>query len=252
MRAERLDALLFPAGYGALLSARPGYPTVIVPFGMVANVRNRPLPPDFEAKPSPFGVSFAGGACSEPRLIALAYAFEQATKRRVPPASGRANWRGWPLLVSRRMGREGAFTIASRSGRQAFALDGDLPASNLERFRVRVPDRKRFNPDIHLRIYSVPQLATSVISMLHQYYRGSSNGNPKQLKRRRPWRIPRFKLPPGRRRIRNRLFSGSRLWCSASKKKAVPDWIKATELLETMQEELQVREAHLERLTINA
>jgi len=26
-----------------------------------------------------------GMACSEPRLIALAYAFEQATKRRVPP-----------------------------------------------------------------------------------------------------------------------------------------------------------------------
>jgi amidase len=87
MRAERLDALLFPAGYGALLSARPGYPTVIVPFGMVANVRNRPFPSGFEAKPSPFGVSFAGGACSEPRLIALAYAFEQATRRRVPPAS---------------------------------------------------------------------------------------------------------------------------------------------------------------------
>ena len=87
MRAERLDALLFPAGYGALLSARPGYPTVIVPFAMVANVRNRPFPAGFEAKPSPFGVSFAGGACSEPRLLALAYAFEQATKRRVPPAS---------------------------------------------------------------------------------------------------------------------------------------------------------------------
>jgi len=32
-------------------------------------------------------VSFAGGACSEPRLLALAYAFEQATKRRVPPVS---------------------------------------------------------------------------------------------------------------------------------------------------------------------
>jgi amidase len=87
MRAERLDALLFPAGYGALLSARPGYPTVIVPFAMVANMRNRPFPAGFEAKPSPFGVSFAGGACSEPRLLALAYAFEQATKRRVPPAS---------------------------------------------------------------------------------------------------------------------------------------------------------------------
>ena len=32
-----------------------------------------------------FGVSFTGMACSEPRLIAIAYAFEQATKRRVPP-----------------------------------------------------------------------------------------------------------------------------------------------------------------------
>jgi F0F1-type ATP synthase membrane subunit a len=30
-------------------------------------------------------VSFTGMACSEPRLIELAYAFEQATKRRVPP-----------------------------------------------------------------------------------------------------------------------------------------------------------------------
>jgi Asp-tRNA(Asn)/Glu-tRNA(Gln) amidotransferase A subunit family amidase len=26
-------------------------------------------------------------ACSEPRLLELAYAFEQATKRRVPPAA---------------------------------------------------------------------------------------------------------------------------------------------------------------------
>ena len=74
MRAERLDALLFPAGYGALLSARAGYPTVIVPFAMVANVRSSPFPPDFEAKLA-FGVSFAGGACNEPRLLALAYAF---------------------------------------------------------------------------------------------------------------------------------------------------------------------------------
>jgi amidase len=35
------------------------------------------------------GVSFTAGACSEPRLIALAYAFEQATRRRVPPALGK-------------------------------------------------------------------------------------------------------------------------------------------------------------------
>jgi amidase len=52
---------------------------------MVANAPTPPLPPGFDAKPSPFGVSFAGSACDEPRLIALAYAFEQATKRRVPP-----------------------------------------------------------------------------------------------------------------------------------------------------------------------
>jgi amidase len=31
------------------------------------------------------GVMFTGTACTEPRLIELAYAFEQATKRRQPP-----------------------------------------------------------------------------------------------------------------------------------------------------------------------
>ena len=36
--------------------------------------------------PAPFGITFTGIACSEPRLIALAYAFEQATKKRVAPA----------------------------------------------------------------------------------------------------------------------------------------------------------------------
>jgi amidase len=60
---------------------------VIVPFGMVPNAPETPFPDGFEAKPAPFGVSFTGMACSEPRLLALAYAFEQATKRRVPPPS---------------------------------------------------------------------------------------------------------------------------------------------------------------------
>jgi len=85
MAGQKLDALLLPAGSGAILSARPGYPTVLVPFAMVANPPNPPFPAGFDAKPAPFGVSFVGGACSEPRLIALAYAFEQATRRRVPP-----------------------------------------------------------------------------------------------------------------------------------------------------------------------
>jgi amidase len=88
LKAQKLDALLFPGSNGAGIAARPGYPTVIVPFGLVTVVPppNAPFPPGFTPKPAPFGVSFTGTACSEPRLIELAYAFEQATKRRVPPA----------------------------------------------------------------------------------------------------------------------------------------------------------------------
>ena len=85
IKSARLDALLFPGGTGAAIAAKPGYPTVIVPFGMVPNSAPPAFPPNFDAKPGPFGVAFTGMACSEPRLIALAYAFEQATKRRVPP-----------------------------------------------------------------------------------------------------------------------------------------------------------------------
>ncbi len=85
MTRERLDALLFPATSGAALAARPGYPTVIVPFGLVPNAPTPPFPEGFAARPQPYGVSFTGGACSEPRLLQLAYAFEQATGRRVPP-----------------------------------------------------------------------------------------------------------------------------------------------------------------------
>ena len=90
MKAQQLDALLFPGPSGAGISAKPGYPTVIVPFGLVVPVvpPNQPaFPEGFTLKPAPYGVSFAGMACSEPKLIELAYAFEQATKRRVPPAS---------------------------------------------------------------------------------------------------------------------------------------------------------------------
>lgn len=85
MKANKLDALLFPGSSGASIAAKPGYPTVIVPFGMVPNAPTPPFPPGFDAKPQPFGVAFTGMACSEPKLIELGYAFEQATKRRVPP-----------------------------------------------------------------------------------------------------------------------------------------------------------------------
>ncbi len=89
LKAQKLDALFFPGAGSAGIAAKPGYPTVIVPFALVppAPPANAPYPQGYTPAPAPYGVSFTGTACSEPRLIELAYAFEQATKRRVPPGS---------------------------------------------------------------------------------------------------------------------------------------------------------------------
>ena len=89
MKLHKLDALVFPGAGSAGIAAKPGYPTVIVPFALVTSTppANAPYPEGFTPAPAPYGVSFTGTACSEPRLIELAYAFEQATKRRVPPPS---------------------------------------------------------------------------------------------------------------------------------------------------------------------
>jgi len=101
MKANKLDALLFPGVSGAAIAAKPGYPTVTVPFATVPNVplgggpgggaaaggaAAATFPPGFTPRLAPYGVSFTGMGCSEPRLIELAYAFEQATKKRVPPS----------------------------------------------------------------------------------------------------------------------------------------------------------------------
>src|SRR5437016_3540458 len=87
MKANHLDALLFPGASGAAIAARPGYPTVIIPFGMVPNAPTPAFPASFDARPQPFGVAFTGMACAEPRLLEIGYSFEQATRRRVPPLS---------------------------------------------------------------------------------------------------------------------------------------------------------------------
>lgn len=87
MSRNQLDALIFGANTGANVAARPGFPTVIVPFALIPNTVNPPFPAAFNARPRPFGISFTSTACNEPRLLELAYAFEQATRRRVPPAS---------------------------------------------------------------------------------------------------------------------------------------------------------------------
>src|SRR4030095_12075774 len=77
---DDFDAILFPQNRGAAAPAKAGYPSIVVPGGF--------MPPSGPViNPAPFGVTFTGRACSEPRLIALAYAFEQATKHRQAPAS---------------------------------------------------------------------------------------------------------------------------------------------------------------------
>jgi len=88
MNKEKLDAIVAPTGgpawmtdlvdgdhFGGGLSTPPavaGYPHVTVPAGYVFGL--------------PVGISFVGRAWTEPVLIKLAYAFEQATRaRRAPP-----------------------------------------------------------------------------------------------------------------------------------------------------------------------
>lgn len=77
---SEFDAILASANSFAATPAKAGYPSITVPGGF--------LPPDGTiANPFPSGVTFSGPAFSEPRLIALAYAFERATRHRRPPAS---------------------------------------------------------------------------------------------------------------------------------------------------------------------
>jgi amidase len=88
---HRLDALVAPTGGPAWLidlvngdshaggftspAAVAGYPHITLPMGAVSGL--------------PVGLSFVGGAWSEPTLLRLAYAFEQATHHRRAPTFAR-------------------------------------------------------------------------------------------------------------------------------------------------------------------
>ncbi|MFT9599415.1 amidase family protein [Mesobacillus sp.] len=65
------DAVLFPMD-GSTIGSKAGYPSVTVPTA-------------FTEEGEPVGITFTGTAFSEPLLIRLAYAYEQATKVRREP-----------------------------------------------------------------------------------------------------------------------------------------------------------------------
>ncbi len=75
LAADNLDAIVFPAYYGAEISAKAGYPSVTVPAG-------------FTSKGLPFGITFTATAFTEPKLIRYATAFEAATHHRRAPKLG--------------------------------------------------------------------------------------------------------------------------------------------------------------------
>jgi amidase len=80
MDEHKLDAVLFTGATGAGIAAKCGYPSVQVPGGLTAGIDGKETP-DY-----PLGITFAGRAWSEPTLLRLAYAFEQAAQTRpVPP-----------------------------------------------------------------------------------------------------------------------------------------------------------------------
>jgi amidase len=72
MKKKKLDALVTPDSDVSTILAVGGFPGIIVPAG-------------FHSEGTPFGICFGGVKGSEPKLIEIAYGFEQAKKIRKPP-----------------------------------------------------------------------------------------------------------------------------------------------------------------------
>lgn len=72
MKEHGLDAIVTPNSDSSGLLAIGGHPGIVVPAG-------------YRDEGIPFGICFGGLQGFEPRLIEMAYAFEQATRVRRPP-----------------------------------------------------------------------------------------------------------------------------------------------------------------------
>ncbi|MGK9253666.1 amidase family protein [Paenibacillus humicus] len=84
IHAYRLDALLFLGNEEGLdVSARAGYPVITVPGGYA---ETGIISEDGCTTKGPQGITFVGTAYSEPVLLRLAYAYEQASLHRLAPA----------------------------------------------------------------------------------------------------------------------------------------------------------------------
>ncbi|KAF8752689.1 hypothetical protein HU200_011930 [Digitaria exilis] len=72
MKELRLDAIVAPDSSSATVLVIAGFPGIAVPAG-------------YDEEGAPFAITFCGLKGYEPRLIEIAYGFEQATKVRKPP-----------------------------------------------------------------------------------------------------------------------------------------------------------------------
>ncbi|MBS4174976.1 amidase family protein [Bacillus sp. FJAT-49736] len=72
LQEHGVDAIIFPQFFGASIAAKAGYPSITVPAG-------------YTKDGEPVSITFTGTAYSEPILLKLSYAFEQATKARKAP-----------------------------------------------------------------------------------------------------------------------------------------------------------------------
>lgn len=72
IKEQKLDAVVTPRSGFSTVLAIGGYPGISVPAG-------------YDSEGVPFGICFGGLKGTEPKLIEIAFGFEQATKIRKPP-----------------------------------------------------------------------------------------------------------------------------------------------------------------------